>query len=156
MSLVTLAEALLHLRAESGAEDTLIQALLNAAELSTVAWLNRRVYADSGSLAAAVGAAPAALTAATAAYAAAFAAAELIDDETESDIALTAAERAYAAAQTVAKQTNAGLVMNDAIKAAILLTVGHLYANREATGSQNVVELPMGVQWLLQPLKAYP
>lgn len=49
-----------------------------------------------------------------------------------------------------------GIVMNAAIRAACLLTFGHLYANREAvtiTNGQNASELPMGVQYLLLPYR---
>lgn len=42
------------------------------------------------------------------------------------------------------------------IKAAILLHVGHLYANREAVSLENfVTELPLGVQWLLSPFRRW-
>jgi hypothetical protein len=46
------------------------------------------------------------------------------------------------------------MVVNDAIKAAILLTCGHLYRNREdvLTGASVVaVQLPIGARSLLQP-----
>lgn len=45
-----------------------------------------------------------------------------------------------------------GIVLDDAINAAILMTLGHLYKNREdnlATGN-NVVQLPVGAQRILQ------
>ncbi|RVD15372.1 MAG: phage gp6-like head-tail connector protein [Mesorhizobium sp.] len=42
------------------------------------------------------------------------------------------------------------------IKAAILLHVGHLYANREAVSLENIAtELPLGVQWLLSPYRRW-
>ncbi|MCA0025477.1 MULTISPECIES: head-tail connector protein [unclassified Mesorhizobium] len=42
------------------------------------------------------------------------------------------------------------------IKAAILLNVAHLYANREAVSLENfVTELPLGVQWLLSPFRRW-
>lgn len=37
------------------------------------------------------------------------------------------------------------------IKAAMLLIIGHLFANREATGPDNLQNLPMGVEALLAP-----
>ena len=46
------------------------------------------------------------------------------------------------------------MVVNDMIKAAVLLTLGHLYANRESvnTGS-TATALPRGVDDLLQPFR---
>ena len=46
-----------------------------------------------------------------------------------------------------------GIVIDDSINAAILITLGHLYVNREdnvATGN-NVVQVPVGAQRILQP-----
>ena len=45
-----------------------------------------------------------------------------------------------------------GIVLDDAINAAILITLGHIYKNREdnlATGN-NVVQVPVGAQRILQ------
>lgn len=46
----------------------------------------------------------------------------------------------------------AGSDVPAAIRSAILLLVGHLYENREAT-SQNIFQLPMGVDMLLWPFR---
>lgn len=40
-----------------------------------------------------------------------------------------------------------------AIKAAMLLTIGHLYANRQAVAEKQAYELPLGVMSLLQPYR---
>lgn len=47
------------------------------------------------------------------------------------------------------------MVVNDSIKAAIMLLVGHLYNNRESTVDPRteMVELPMGVSYLLTPYR---
>jgi hypothetical protein len=48
------------------------------------------------------------------------------------------------------------MVINDAIRAAILLQLGHLYRNREdvaAGASAAAVELPLGSRTLLQPYR---
>lgn len=42
-----------------------------------------------------------------------------------------------------------------AIKSGMKLLIGHLYENREAVVSGNMVELPMAVQWLWQPFRAW-
>ena len=50
----------------------------------------------------------------------------------------------------------AGIVINPAIQAALLLIVGHLYANREdVLAGVSVAQLPNGADYLLQPFKVY-
>lgn len=46
------------------------------------------------------------------------------------------------------------IVVNDAIRAAVLLLAGHLYANREATSHQALHEVPLGVSQMLWPHRA--
>jgi hypothetical protein len=54
------------------------------------------------------------------------------------------------------RQVFDGIVVNDQIKAAVLLTVGHLYANREdVVVGASVSALPHGADCLLQPYKVY-
>lgn len=149
MSIVTLAEAKLHLRVTGGDEDTLIQAHLNAAEILSSSWMGRTIFENQGALTTARAAVPAALSAATTAYVSAVDAAGSLTSEAEACIALDAAEQDYMRAQTAARMTHAGIVINDLIKAAVLLTVGALYADRETA------EPPMAAQHLLQPHKLY-
>ena len=48
----------------------------------------------------------------------------------------------------------AGIVINQAIQAALLLIVGHLYANREdVLAGVSVAQLPNGSQYLMQPYR---
>ena len=156
MSFVTLAEAKIHLRVDGTDEDALIGLYINAAEQAAVKALDRGVYADGTALQTAMTAAPAALTAATAAYTAAVAAAEAVTDTTEQTAALQVAEAAYMRAQVAYRQVFDGIVVNDQIKAAVLLTVGHLYANREdVVVGASVSALPNGADHLLQPYKVY-
>ena len=42
-----------------------------------------------------------------------------------------------------------------AVKHAILLLVGHLYANRESVSFATASEIPLAYQYLLQPYKSY-
>lgn len=105
--LVTLDEAVSHLRSEVGIEDALITLYTRAAEQSAMDYLNRQVFADKAALDAAV------------------------------------------AAETAGANP---LVVNFAIKAAILLTLGHLYANREdVVAGQSVAQMPFGAHSLLRP-----
>jgi len=157
MTFVTLDQAKDHLRVTESDEDADISLKLEAAEGHAIEYLNRHVYADQATLDAAKAAAPAALSAATTAYEAAMDAAEAMENCVERDVATLAACEEYVKAQSQAKRTYRGIVINDQIKAAVLLTLGHLYANREdvVTGV-TVTEMPLGAKNLLRPLRVIP
>ena len=156
MSFVQLTEAKLHLRVDGTDEDALIGLYINAAEQAAVKAMDRGVYADGTALQTAITAAPAALTAATTAYTAAVTAADAMTDTTEQTAALQVAETAYMRAQVAYRQAFDGIVVNDTIKAAVLLTTAHLYANREdVVAGVSVAQMPNGAEWLLQPYKVY-
>lgn len=82
------------------------------------------------------------------------------DDDTMIEIYLGAAERAAMdycnrtiyGAEGVGSDLD-GVVINDAIKAAILLNLGHLYVNREGVDTVQKQELPLGIRSLLQPYR---
>jgi uncharacterized phage protein (predicted DNA packaging) len=82
------------------------------------------------------------------------------DDDTMIEIYLGAAERAAMdycnrtiyGAEGMGSDLD-GVVINDAIKAAILLNLGHLYVNREGVDTVQKQELPLGIQSLLQPYR---
>ncbi len=156
MSFVPLAEAKLHLRVTEPDEDALIGLYINAAEQSAVSLLDRGVYVDGTALTAAKAAAPGALDTACAAYDAAIEAAEAMTDDALQAAATQAAENAWLKACVTYRQTMDGMVVNDTIRAAVLLIVGHLFANREnVVAGVSVAQLPNGAEWLLQPYKVY-
>lgn len=156
MSFVTLPEAKMHLRVDGTDEDALIGVYIAAAEQSAVSLLDRGVYADGTALGVAKAAAPAELTAATTTYTSAIAAARSLEDATEQAAATQAADYAYLRAQVAYRQAMDGMVVNDAIKSAVLLIVGHLYAHREdVLSGVSVAKLPNGAEWLLAPYKVY-
>ena len=156
MSLVTLESAKLHLRVDSSDEDALIAVYITAAEQSAVSLLDRGVYADDTALTAAKAAAPGALETASAAYDAAIEAAQAMTDDALQAAATQTAENAWLKACVTHRQTMDGMVVNEAIRAAVLLIVGHLFANREdVVAGVSVAQLPNGAEWLLQPYKAY-
>lgn len=156
MSLVTLESAKLHLRVDSSDEDALIAVYITAAEQSAVSLLDRGVYVDGTALTAAKAAAPGALETASAAYDAAIEAAQAMTDAALQAAATQTAENAWLKACVTHRQAMDGMVVNEAIKAAVLLIVGHLFANREdVVAGVSVSQLPNGAEWLLQPYKVY-
>lgn len=156
MSFVTLPEAKLHLRVDGIDEDAMIGVYIAAAEQSAVSLLDRGVYAGGTALGVAKAAAPGELTAATATYTSAIAAAQALADATEQAAATQAAESAYLRAKVAYRQTMDGIVVNDTIRAAVLLIVGSLYTQREdAVVGVSVEQLPNGAEWLLAPYRVY-
>ena len=156
MSFVTLAEAKLHLRVDGTDEDALIGLYINAAEQAAINALDRGVYVDGTALTAAKAAAPGALDTACAAYDAAIEAAEAMTDDALQAAATQTAENAWLKACVTYRQTMDGMVVNDTIRAAVLLIVGHLFANREnVVAGVSVAQLPNGAEWLLHPYKVY-
>lgn len=108
MTLLTIDQAIAHLREDPGEDVSLY---LSAAEQAAVDFLNRQVYSDADTMAAAV------------------------------------------LAGTAGDDT---MVVNDAIKAGILLILGHLWRNRETvvvTPSAVAVEIPMSAHNLLWPYR---
>ena len=156
MSFVTTSEAKLHLRVDSADEDALIGVYITAAEQMAVALLDRGVYADDTALGVAKAAAPGELDTAIAACESAIAAAEALADETAIAAAIQTAGNDLLRAQVAHRQAMDGMVVNEAIKAAVLLIVGSLYAQREdVVVGVSVAQLPNGAEWLLAPYKVY-
>ena len=156
MSFVQLAEAKLHLRVDGADEDALIGVYIAAAEQSAVSLLDRGVYADGTALGVAKAAAPVELDSAIAAYEAAMTAAEAMTDANAIAAAVQAAGNDLLRAQVAHRQAMDGIVVNDVIKAAVLLIVGSLYAQREdVVVGVSVAQLPNGAEWLLAPYKVY-
>ena len=156
MIFVTTSEAKLHLRVDSADEDALIGVYITAAEQMAIALLDRGVYADDTALGVAKAAAPGELDTAIAAYESAIAAAEALADETAKAASIQTACNGLLRAKVAHRQAIDGMVVNEAIKAAVLLIVGHLYANREdVVAGVSVAQMPNGAEWLLQPYKVY-
>ena len=154
--IVTLPEARLHLRADGTDEDALIGVYIAAAEKSAIALLDRGVYADGTALGVAKAAAPGELDTAIAAYESAIAAAEALADETAKAASIQTAGNGLLRAKVAHRQAMDGMVVNEAIKAAVLLIVGSLYAQREdVVVGMSVEQLPNGAEWLLAPYRVY-
>jgi hypothetical protein len=171
MSIIQLATAKSQVRITQTAEDSLLQGYLDAAETSAARYLNRNLYADAPSLATAITTANASLAPTQAAYDAARQNWLTALDEWQQpilsiDVAQTGpglpdsiaweiAQHSYVEAVENARMALYGIVMNTPITQAVLLTFAHFSNNREAvlTDAAKAVELPMGVQMLLNPYR---
>ena len=152
MTLISLLVAKTHLRVVGDDEDTDIELKLEAAEQSAASYLNRNLYADQSALDAAIMAAPAFFSAARQANQEAVDAAMLIEDDAERAMALVAAAERFDASSLAIVLTYRGMAITSAIKAAILLTLGHLYENREeVVVGLSVAEMPLSAKSLLRP-----
>lgn len=153
MPVIDMAIARHHLRDPEDDEAYLL-GLLEAAEQSAVDYLQRRFYANADGLAAARLQLPAARAAARAAYDAARAQADSIADGEERAAALADAERLRRDALGDCEAVAQGIVINAAIQAACLLTLGHLYANREDVVVGTITaQMPKGATALLTPYR---
>ena len=156
MIFVTTSEAKLHLRVDSADEDALIGVYITAAEQMAIALLDRGVYADGTELGVAKAAAPGELDTAIAAYESAIAAAEALADESAKAASIQTAGNGLLRAKVAHRHAMDGMVVNEAIKAAVLLIVGSLYTQREdVVGGVSVAKLPNGAEWLLAPYRVY-
>lgn len=154
MSIGSLDQYKAQVRLVGNFDDALLQSYADSAEQHAAAWLSRTLYPDADTLAAAVAAVPAALDVANTAYQAALVAAGAITDYALREMAVEQARNVFNDAFTTAKATYLGMVMNEAVQVACYLLAANWYANREAVvDSKAAVELPFGVQNLLQPYR---
>lgn len=154
MPLLTIEQCRQQCRADGEHEDTLLGDLLVSAEDAAAAYLNRAVFATQTQLDAALDALPAAAADAAQAYATAFedAAAETNPDKSAAMVSVASSRRA--ASELNRSRVLHGIVANGSILAAVRLTLGHFYANREdnVVGA-TAVELPTGAKALLRPYR---
>lgn len=153
MPLLTLDQARDQCRVDGTQDDVALAQYSAAAEAAAVAYLNRAVFVDQGTLDAAQDAVPGALAAAGQAFDTAMTAADDMTDTYQQQAARDVAAARFDAAMLAANRTIHGMVVNPAILAAIQLLLGHLYSNREdvLTGLRAAaVAVPNGAQDLMR------
>lgn len=151
---LTLPEALAHLRLEPDYPPDQVQPYVDAAADAAERYLNRRIFSDQAAFDAALDEVPSKLAAARVAYDAAVVAANALTDETERAAALKVACVRLQGARMHSDWTFAGLILAPSMRSAMLLTLGHLFANRSAVVvGGTAVELPRGALDLLRPYR---
>lgn len=150
MALLTIDEALAHCRLEADYPAEQILAYMHAAESSVIAYLNRAVFEDQAALEAEQAGISAKVGAAYDAYSASVQSAMAISNAGQKEIMIQMAESKYLEARIAAYRVINGIVVNGAIIAAMLLTLGNLFQNREAdVVGVSAARLPTGVPELL-------
>lgn len=154
MAIVTLEAARAHLRLEDDYPADQIQVYVDGAIDAAAAYLNRAVFEAAEQRDAARGEIPAQLKAAQAAYDDALTAAADLEDETERQATVEVAAQALRDAKQSAAWNLHGIVVTPSVRNAILLTLGHLHANREeVVVGAPASELPRGARDLLRPFR---
>ena len=148
MSFLTLTQAQQHLRGDFDEADLLLK--MSAAERISIEYLQCNVYASDAALKSAIAGVPRMLSLAKDSYNDAYA-----DAVTESDIDLSLMEQAqamsvYMRAVYEATRTRNGIVINELILSAMLLTLGWLSETREDGEA-----MPLAAQDLLSPFRCY-
>lgn len=150
MSFLTLSQVKTHLRIDGSDSDSDLMQKIAAAELAAINHLQCNVYTDQAELDAAIAAVPVALSAAKAAYVIAEAEAAAIEDVDLSLIEQAHAMDVYMRAVYSANRTRNGIVINDLVIAAMLLTVGWLSEHRE-----DDEKIPKAARSLLNNYRCY-
>jgi hypothetical protein len=149
MKLITLEQAKQHLRVDGDAENALIEVYANAAERLVAEYANRNLYPNAGALVTALGSISANVNEAYANYDVARLAADSVTHPGERDFARGAAVMELDMRMAEARRTRHGIVATDDIIAAILLTLGTLYGNREDVSEASAREIPLNARWIM-------
>mgnify|MGYP001216072013 CR=1 FL=1 len=132
MALITIDEALAHCRLEPDYPAEQILPYIHAAESSVIAHLNRWVFEDQAALDAAQASISVKVGSAYDDYEASLKAATLMKNAGQREIMIQLAESKYLEARISAYRVINGIVINGSIYAAMLLTLGNLFQNRES------------------------
>ena len=153
MSVIDIELAMKHLLAEPE-DQVLVQAQLDAAEEAAQQFLQRRFFVDQTAVNAAKSEIVQRTRAARDVYAAAIAVADSPDNYEFRCRLREQARQSLADMYESIDMDEYGIVINPAIKAACLLKLGHLFANREEVVTGTIAaELPMASKSLLMPYR---
>jgi hypothetical protein len=145
--LVTIDQAKAQVRYGASYPDTKALIDLAAAEAKAQSFLNRRVFVDQEALDAAIAAAPDTLLAAGVTWIAGINASSAVMDNVARGEQLNHVNDVYREACTIVRQTYAGMVINDEIRKAILVTFEQLFLGSLDTA------MPVGAESLLWPYR---
>lgn len=151
MPILTANEARAHCRLDDDYPIEQLQPYIDGAERHVIAYLNRSVFADLAALNAAQEALAEGLGQAYDARQSAIQAAESVENPAQRKAMIELAEKRYIDAQLQATRVMHGIVADGTIRAAMLLTLGNLFAHRETdVVGVSVAALPTGVPELLR------
>lgn len=152
LELVTIDQARLHCKAD-GEDDDILQLYVEGAQIDAVVSLNRAVFASQADLEAAIAAIPAAMVSARTERDAALELAANLPDPCDSYEAQQLARDIYHQQRIKWYQTRNGIVIDDHIRGAILMTVAHSYSNRGnvvAGQGAAAVMVPQSAAWIYE------
>jgi hypothetical protein len=154
VGLISLVQARAQVRVEDDYPVEQLQSHIDGAEDAAQGYLNRRIYETGQDLQDARLAYPAAVAAAVEERDRALAEAALIDGAEARAAATRVARVIYTETLAAADRCIHGVVVNPSLISAMLLTIGHLYANRsDVVVGAPAVELPQGAKSLLRPYR---
>lgn len=150
MPLLTPEECIAQCNADP-ADAPLLNKLLAGAESAVAGHLNRALFSSQDELATAQNALPQAAGEAQDAYDAAMVAAEIMPNPAAREMAILLAEERLKEARIAFQRILFGMVATPRIEAAVRLTLGNLYENREeVVVGATAIRLPQGVPELLR------
>lgn len=153
-TILSLDEARHHCRLEDDYPEDQLLPYMRAAESFVAAHLNRSVFADEDALLDAQARVSTKMAEAYEAYQLDVDAADQADDAVTRQALMDLARVRLESAQLGAQRVINGVVASGAIRSAMLLTLGNLFANREAdVVGASVAQLPQGVPELLRPFR---
>lgn len=154
MPLLTIEQCRRQCRVDGEYDDVLLLDCMEAAVDAAASYLNRAIFEDQDALDEAWDALPAEAASATEAHSAALSAAAVEPDPSKATAMIAVADERLAGASLLRTRVLSGIAVNPSILAAVRLTMGHLYANREdVVVGATVAELPQGAKSLLRPYR---